>query len=245
MLRFVAKIWNIIWSYLCDKEQTYSRIIHIARLSMLVNAAIGIGKIIMGLYNLSFLFIFSGLYNIGICLAKAVAVKGYAESKCKRIWPFKRPAHDGLSRKSKKKEYRYFRQVGVIILLASVAYMVGSIGVLVGERSSAHFSTFMVAQIGIITAVEIVVALQGVLARRQEKEPILEALKFTSFISSLIGLVLVQTAILGHSGGTPIVYFDYAGIFLGAVSVCIGVYMIVSANMKLLCRPFLKITDRT
>jgi len=76
--------------------------------------------------------------------------------------------------------------------------------------------------------------IQGVFARRREKEPILEAIKLTNFVSSLIGLVLVQTAILGHFGREPIIYFDYVGIFLGAMSLCIGVYMIVSARLKMI-----------
>lgn len=90
----------------------------------------------------------------------------------------------------------------------------------------------MVAMIGFVTVIEIVIALQGVFARRREKEPILEAIKLTSLISSLIGLVLVQTAILGHAGENPIIYFDYVGVFLGVVSFFIGMYMIVSTRIK-------------
>jgi len=234
MIKIISKTWIGVKDYLSDKELSYSRIIHFARLSILINTAIGLGKIIMGFCNQSFLFIFSGFYNIGLSFAKMVAVKGYCESKGKKIWPFIRSTDSTHRKKSVKNEYRYYRLVGFIVLLASLAYTIGSIGVLIGSRSKAHFSTIMVVVIGFITAIEIIVSLQGIFARRREKEPILEAIKLTNFVSSLIGLVLVQTAILGHLGRNPIIYFDYVGIFLGAVSLCIGVYMIAFARLKMI-----------
>lgn len=237
VFEFIPKAWIAIKNYLSNKEQSYSRMIHFARLSILFNALIGLGKIIMGLYNRSFIFTVSGFYNIGLSLAKAVAVKGYSESKGKQIWPFNIQADNSISIKNKKKEYRYYQLVGLIVLLASVAYTIGSIGVLIGSRSIAHYSTIMVVEIGLITAVEIIISLLGVLARRREKEPILEAIKLTSFVSSLIGLVLVQTAIFGHLGRQPIIYFDFVGIFLGAVSFFVSVYMIVSARRKMIKPP--------
>ena len=163
MFQFFSKTWNGVRTYLCDKEQSYGRIIHFARLSILINAAIGLGKIIIGLVNHSFLFFISGFYNIGLSFAKAVAVKGYSESKEKPIWPFTREADNSPSEKNKKKEYHYYQLVGMIVLLASLAYMIGSIGVFVGERSNTHFGAAMAALIGSITAVEIIVSLQGIL----------------------------------------------------------------------------------
>jgi len=226
MISFLQKVWNDVKIYLFNKDQSDSRILYFAGASILINIAIGLGKIIMGIYNHSFLFFVSGFYNLSLGFAKVVAVKGYAESKGKAIFPFT------LQADKKHKEYRYYQLVGVILLLASFAYTIGSIGVLVGEHNNVHYSLIMVVEIGIITVIEIIVALQGVFARRREKEPILEAIKLTSLISSLIGLVLVQTAILNHAGGKTIIYFDYVGIFLGVVSFFIGVYMIISAKMK-------------
>lgn len=233
MFQFISKTWIGVRAYLSDKEQSYSRIIHLARVSMFINSAIGLGKIVMGFYNQSLLFFVSGFYNIGLSLAKTVAVKGYCESKGKTLWPFKRQTDNSYSAKHIKKEYRYYQLVGLIVLLASLAYMISSIGVLAGSRSSIHYSTIMVIEIGLIVAIEIIVSLQGAFARRREKEPILEAIKLTSFVSSLIGLVLVQTAILGHSGRESNFYFNLVGIFLGAVSVCIGIYMIISSSMRI------------
>ena len=154
MFQIISKAWIGIKDYLSDKEQSYSRIIHFARLSILINTAIGLGKIIMGFCNQSFLFIVSGFYNIGLSFAKIVAVKGYCESKGKKIWPFIRSTDSRHRKKSVKNEYRYYRLVGLIVLLASLAYMIGSIGVLIGSRSKAYYSTIMVVMIGFITAIE-------------------------------------------------------------------------------------------
>jgi hypothetical protein len=87
--------------------------------------------------------------------------------------------------------------------------------------------------IGLTIAVEFIVSLQGISTWRHEKEPILEALKLTSFISALLGLVLVQTAALGHGGVESNIYFDSVGLALGAVSFCIGGVMIVSGRRKM------------
>jgi hypothetical protein len=227
MIIFLSKTWSGIKAYLGDKEETYNRILVFARASILLNAAIGLGKTVMGFHSHSFIFVCSGFYNLCIALAKIVAVKGYAESKGKAVWPFVRHIGGG----GKQKEHRYYRQVGFIVLLASLVYTIGSIGVLFFGRNNAHYSLILVIEIGIVTAVEIIVSIYGVFARRREKEPILEAIKMTSLISSLIGLVLVQTAILGH-GGESIIYFDYVGIVLGALSIYIGVYMVASKRIR-------------
>jgi hypothetical protein len=209
---------TVVWSYLKDKEQTYSRIVQFARITMCINAAIGVGKIIVGYYSHSFFFVMSGIYNLCLGVAKFVALKGYKNNSIE---------------KSKIKEYHCYGKVGAIVLIASTAYIIGSLRVIFGEHSTAHFSMIMVVEISAITVIEIIVALNGIFARRREMQPILEALKLTSLISALIGLVLVQTAILGHRGGEVPVYFDYVGVVLGGVSVCIGAYMIVSARLKI------------
>jgi hypothetical protein len=213
MLLFLRETWNGIKTYLCKRSETYNRILLFARVSIVLNATIGLGKTVMGFHSHSFIFACSGFYNLCIALAKIVAVKGYAESKGKAVWPFVRHADKG----GKQKEHHYYRQVGFTQLLASLVYTIGSIGVLFFGRDKAHYSLILVILIGIITAIEIITSIYGVVARRREKEPILEAIKLTSLISSLIGLVLVQTAILGHGGTEPIVYFDYVGVVLGAV----------------------------
>jgi hypothetical protein len=229
MLSFISKTWNGIKMYLGNKEETYNRILLFARASILLNAVIGLGKTIKGFYSHSFIFVCSGFYNLCIALAKIVAVKGYAESKGKAVWPFVQHT----DRSGKRKEHRYYRQVGFIVLLASLVYTIGSTRVLFFGRNKAHYSLIWVIEIGTVTAVEIIISIYGVLARRREKEPILEAIKTTSLISSLIGLVLVQTAILGQSGTEPIVYFDYVGVALGTISFFIAIYMLVTANGKI------------
>ncbi|MDR0812930.1 MAG: hypothetical protein LBO63_02860 [Oscillospiraceae bacterium] len=232
MRLFISKTRVGIKAYLGNKEETYNRILLFAGVSVLLNAAIGIGKTVMGFHSHSFIFVCGGFYNVCLALAKIAAVKGYAESKGKRIWPLTRNIGKKTPEASKRNEYRCFRQVGFIVLAASLVYTAGSIGVLLFGRYNAGYSVILVIEIGVITAIELIASVIGVAAGRRDKEPILEAIKTTSLISSLIGLVLVQTAILGHSGTQPIVYFDYAGVALGAVSVCIGVYMVTGKRQR-------------
>jgi hypothetical protein len=207
-----------IWKWLCNKEQIYNRTILFTKISMFVNVMMGLGKILLGFISSSILFVVSGFYNIGLFLTKIIAVKGY-------------------SQRTKKNEYHYYQLMGFIMLLASLSYIIGSINVIINGYSKFIFTTIMVIGIGVITGIEILVAIFGYLARKKEKQPILQALKLTSLISSLFGLVLVQMAVLGHNGIKPIFYFDYVGIVLGIVSVLISLYMVISAKrQKTLCQ---------
>jgi divalent metal cation (Fe/Co/Zn/Cd) transporter len=233
MIQQIARLVDEIKAYFDDKEQASTRIVYFARLSIVMNAVIGIGKIVMGYASHSGLFVASGFYNISLSIANILAIKGYGKSKGQEIWPFTLPDNKDHLLKNQRSEYHYYQLVGVIVFLAGLAYTIASVSILFDGYTRSHFSTLVVTGIGVAVAVEIIISLQGILMWRREKEPLLEAIKLTSFISSLIGLVLVQAAILGHSESNPSVYFDYVGILLGAASSCVGIYMVAFAGMRI------------
>jgi divalent metal cation (Fe/Co/Zn/Cd) transporter len=228
MVRLVKRAW----AYLTDKERVYRRTIRLARLSVLTNAILGAGKIGLGIVSGSVLFAIGGCYNLGMGLAKGAAVKTYAESRGGRFWSSAFKSCRDTSGAGKKTEYRCYRFMGLVVLAASLAYVAGCVSVILRGHRKLIFTTLMTVGIGIVTAVEILAAALGYPARRREKEPILEALKLINLLSALLGLILVQTAILGRAGGTPIFYFDYVGIALSALSACVGLRMALSAKKQ-------------
>jgi hypothetical protein len=67
--------------YLSDKQWRNSRIVVFAKASVITNAIIALGKIGMSIHSLSFFLFVNGLFNVGIGIAKAIAVKGHHESE--------------------------------------------------------------------------------------------------------------------------------------------------------------------
>jgi hypothetical protein len=200
---------------------------------VIINAVIALGKIGMGIYSLSFFVFVNGLYNVGIGLAKIIAIKGYSDSVGLPIWslnPHAKPTLD--KQRNKNGEYRYCYLVGIIILISSILYVSGSVKIFFGERGNIEYSAFMLIAVSVFAVVELVISLRGIKTTRKSKEPILEAIKKTCLVSSLIAFILVQTVILSRPGHHPNIYLDSVGIALGAASVFISLHTIVSVKMK-------------
>lgn len=191
----------------------------LTKLYAVLNAVIALGKIGMGIYSLSIFLCISGLYTIGIVLAKAVATRGYADSR-------KKP-DEGHSAGYRKEEYRCYSLVGHIIFFTSLVYMLYCTRMLLGAQSAMRYTSLMVVVIGSITGAEFGMSLQGIIAARRNREPVIEAIMLTSFVSALISLELTQTAILSYSGPGSSIYFNLTGMFLGDLSAATGIYMII------------------
>ena len=225
----IPKTIGIMKNYFLDQERSHIRIIHFSKISVIINAVIALGKIGMGIYSLSFFVCVNGLYNLGICLAKIIAIKGYSESVGLPIWslnPLKKPTLD--KQRNKNREFIYSYLVGIIVLISSILYVIGSVRVFYGERGNIQYSGFMMVAVSVFAVAELIISLRGIRTTRKNGEPILEAIKKTCFISSLIAFVLVQTAILSRPGHEPNIYLDTVGVALGIASVFISIHMIVS-----------------
>lgn len=228
MISFLKAMSSLKY-YFSDKEHSHNRIIQFSKLSVIINVAIAFGKIGMGIYSLSLFLCINGLYNVGIASAKAVALKGYSNSIGYPVWKLQSHSNTpGKKKKNRKTEYKYCYLVGIIVFISSVIYTICATRVLLGKHSNAKYSNFMTFVIFTFTVVEITISLQGIYTARKNREPILEAIKLTCLVSSLIALVLSQTAILSYTGREPNIYFDIFGVVFGNVSSIIGLHMIFS-----------------
>lgn len=115
------------------------RMVRFAKASVVANALLAIGKICVGIFTPSLFVCVNALYNVGIGLAKHYCLLGIDKSE------------------DDKQQYKYYRIVGVIILLASLVYMIYSVRMFVGHKSSYQYSDDIAVAIAAFTFTEITV----------------------------------------------------------------------------------------
>lgn len=186
-----------------------SRTLHLTGISSLGNLLLGLGKIVSGLLSLSVFVCVNGCYTLGMVLARTCALTGV------------------LRAKDVKTQYRYYRWSGIILILASLAYMAYSGWSYFNPRQTAYHM-YVALAIATFTFTEITLNVRGVLVNRKNKTPLLHAIKTINLAASLITLVLTQAAILSFAQGgnhDPSVN-ALLGLVTGGCAVLLGVYMI-------------------
>ena len=116
-MKIFSQTISFLKNYFLDKERSHSRIIQFSKISVIVNIVIALGKIIMGICSLSVFLCINGLYNFGIGLAKAVAIKGYSDSVRAPIWTLNPHIITPHKQHNENVGYRYFYLVGIITLI--------------------------------------------------------------------------------------------------------------------------------
>ena len=85
-----------------------SRSLQIARASCVGNMLIGIGKLLMGILSFSFFTCVSAFYTFGTVVAKSCALAGLIQDN------------------DRNTQYRYYRLSGIVLIAASVLYIIYS-----------------------------------------------------------------------------------------------------------------------
>lgn len=200
-----------------------NRIIYFAKLSIPLNLLIAVGKILLGIFSLSFFLCINAFYNIGIAVAKYYAAKAHEESNLDHSSP------DEIS----KKQYAAYHFVGNIVLASSMVYIIYCSKLLFVTGNITRYPRYIAFIIAAVTFTEIAISLGGAVMARRNNEPVIEAIKLTNFSSSLISLSLTQTAIMSFSyKGDPTFYNGLSGIIFGALAALIGLYMRLRTRTK-------------
>lgn len=132
----------------------------------------------------------------------------------------------GLSRSNEKSEKSYYRKIGLLILIASIVYLVYALRMFFSDSNS-HYDKIPAIAIAAITFFEIGLNIGGIVKANKKKDLMLQAAKLLNLSSALIGLVLTQTAILSftetenHSGANLL-----SALFFGLINILIGIWMI-------------------
>lgn len=202
---------------LLTREGRNHRVVLNTRISITYNFILALSKIAMGLYNLSFFLCINAFYNLGIAFAKTVAIKGFKNSHLY-------DTHRGYGREA----YKSYKQVGIILAVSAFIYILYSARLFV-TKEQANYSNVTGITIALVTFTEIALATYGILTTSKENEPAINAIKMANLSSSLISLVLTQTAIMSFAypiKNSTSLYNGLSGVIFGGLAMLIGLYMI-------------------
>lgn len=179
-----------------------------------VNAFMATAKIITGVFTFSIFILINACYNAGMGLAKAYILRSLKQDA------------------SIRNEYEVFRTTGIILLLSSIVYVVYS-ACMFSVGKSDKYPRIIAIGIVVVVMIEIIVNLVGLISTKRSRHLILHANKCLSLASSLINLVLVQTALLSIPQWSHRVLFNnLAGVFFGSCAAGLGLYMLIFGKIQ-------------
>ncbi|KMT62289.1 hypothetical protein X559_1334 [Paenilisteria newyorkensis] len=177
------------------------------------NAMLAIGKIVLGVFSLSFILIINAFFNMGMAVAKYLAVKTHRTS---------------VTEMDQRKSYR---SIGWMILFSSIMFIVFC-SVLTISNTAIKYDPHIAVIIATVTFTELVLSIHGIINARKDKKLIMEAVKLTNFASALISLALTQAALLSFAyDGNVVGYNMISGLLFGTISGFIGIYMILKRRL--------------
>ena len=190
--------------------KTKNLTLHFTKASIVGNAVLAVGKLVLAILSFSLFMCINAFYNVGIALAKYFS-------------------HQGIDqKKTQKEELEYYRIIGIILLSTSLIFAVYSVRMLIGGKSAVYPEIVGIA-IAAFTFAEITLNIKGLLSARKTNNIMLQANKLISLASSLICLVLTQTALMSFAhAGDASVYNGISGIIFGFAAAMIGLYMIIN-----------------
>ena len=197
-------IWKIKNSYHSSEE----RFLYMSSVSGIFNICLGLGKIISGILSFSLFACMNGGYTLTMALAKYCAIIGAVRTS------------------KKKEQYKYYHLSGIIMMLASILYVGYSVWGIFYPKT-VNYGNIIAITIAAITFTEIGFNLYGVVKYRKNNIPLLHALKMISLATSLISLVLTQSAILSFADDTQNPSANgLLGTIMGVIAILMGIYMI-------------------
>jgi len=175
------------------------------------NIFVGLGKLVTGILSLSLFTCVSAFYTFGMVIAKYFALEGIVKAK------------------TKQEQYRCYFLSGIILVVASILFVAYSLRLFLHPATSTY-SMYAALCIATFTFAELGINIRGVIVERHNHTPLFHAIKMINLASSLICLVLTQTAILSFSD-TQVDLHPAAngliGVVMGLGATAIGIIMIV------------------
>lgn len=179
--------------------------------SILANIFVGLGKLVMGIVSMSFFTCVNAFYTFGMVIAKYFALAGIVKSN------------------DVNEQYRYYIFSGVILTTSSLIYIAYSVRLFFHPATSVYHM-YVALVIAVFTFTEITINIRGVIFERHNHTPLIHAIKMINLASSLICLVLTQTAILSFTDSQvdlhPVAN-GQIGILMGSCATVLGLSMIV------------------
>lgn len=208
----IQMIQNINNSIIEKVGKGKSRYMQITGASCMGNLLVGIGKLALGIISLSFFTCTSAFYTFGMVVAKICALRGIVKGK------------------TLEKQYKYYKLSGMILIASSVLYVIYSTRLLWHPMVS-HYDKYIGLGIATFAFTELGLNIRGVIVERHNHTLLLHAIRMINLASSLICLVLTQTAILSFTHDSMSDYDPSAsnglmGILMGTAATLIGCVML-------------------
>lgn len=170
-----------------------------------------VGKLVLSVISVSFFMLVNAMYSTGMGLARFVALKMHEQERTKQI--------------------RGYRNVGIIIMLASFCYVLYSIRLFYGEKTGSYPMEISLA-IAAYTFVEFGIVIRDIFRLRKSHALEAKALRAISLAATLLCFVITQTAIMSFSEASDATFSNaLSGIFFGAIAMLVGVYVIIRSQI--------------
>ena len=150
------------------------------RWSSIGSFALALGKIILACMSFSIFLGINGIYTAIVAYGKHLSLIGMRTTD------------------AKKDARHYYKRIGVLILVASIIYLIYTARLL-QNHTVTHYSNYMGITIAAVTFFEMGMSIAGIYRARKQKDLMKKAIKMLNLCSALIGLVLTQTALLSFT----------------------------------------------
>lgn len=189
-------------------DASTSRTLHMAVVSGIGNAAMGLGKILSGLLSLSVFACVNGLYTVCMAFARLSAAGGAA-----------RAGGTGSSR-------RFAYAAGVMLFSASVLYLMYA-GWSYFHPTVSHYPKYVAIAIAAFTFAEIGLNIKSLVQTRKTTSAVAKAIRVIGVATSVITLALTQEAILSFQGaGHDPSVNAFVRLLTGGIAALLGLYVI-------------------
>lgn len=183
--------------------------------SFAVNAAIGAGKLILGIIFSSPWFILTAVYYLLLC-----AARGNVLWKSKRIAVIEDPI------KRLDRQFSAYRHSGAFIGLIGVSYLFVCLRMyFIGE--SALYPYYIIFGVAAVAFYKISMAIYGIGVTRRINNPILSSIKMIGLVDACVSIVAVQCALLTmENAASPTTSSALLGMACSVLFVSLGLFML-------------------
>lgn len=189
---------------------------------MVINALIGILKLVLGVYLLSGWFIINAVYYLILCAARGQALHKYTVAK---------NIEDPKLRYDM--EFIVHKRSGTFLCLLGISYLLVCLRMFyVGD--AIVFKGYIVYLVATVAFTKLGFATYGIIGNRHRKGPIVSTLKMISFTDAMVAIVVTQYTLLvmeksSHASNTSAIF----GMGCSVLFFLIGIYMLFKKKKAL------------
>ncbi|MBD8837439.1 MULTISPECIES: hypothetical protein [unclassified Paenibacillus] len=171
-----------IWDRYLGNKQDRTALFNVA--SLVINAWIGIGKLVLGIYLLSGWFITNAVYYLILCIAKGQVLHQYKVAK-----------GTASPQERYSLELAVYKRGGLFLCFLGVSYSIVCLRMyLIGDAFI--YSGLIVYIVAIVAFTKLAFAVYGTWANRHLHNPIISTLKMINFTDAMVSIVVTQATLL-------------------------------------------------